>query len=184
IAIVKAEHVDDKFNARFSARARKYEYYILNRRSKSAVHHKRITRVKDPLNVKKMQEAANMLVGENDFSSFRASACQAKTPVTELYSIKLETIKFGDDLIIKANIHGRAFLHNMVRIIMGTLVEIGTGKEPIEFAKHALEAKDRTKAGPTLAPDGLFFVGVDYKDKGELNHEVYNFQPTVTPESN
>ena len=184
VAIVKAEHVDDKFNARFSARSRKYEYYILNRRAKSAVHHKRITRVKDPLDFDKMQEAANLLVGEHDFSSFRASACQAKTPVTELYSIKLENVKFGDDLIIKANIHGRAFLHNMVRIIMGTLVEIGAGKEPVEFAKNALEAADRTKAGPTLAPDGLFFVGVDYKDNGELNHKVYDFQPTVMPEDN
>ncbi|PPR10506.1 MAG: tRNA pseudouridine synthase A [Proteobacteria bacterium] len=182
VKVVKAEEVEESFNSRFSARSRSYEYYILNRRAPSAVHSKRITRVKDPLDVDKMQQAANDLVGYHDFSSFRTSVCQAKTPLTELYSIKLERIKFGDDLIIKASIHGRAFLHNMVRIIMGTLVEIGKGTEDVDFAKKALEAKDRTKAGPTLQPDGLFFVGVSYEDNGKLNHEVYDVQPVVKPD--
>jgi tRNA pseudouridine38-40 synthase len=182
VKVVKAEEVDENFNSRFNARSRKYEYYILNRRAPSAVHHKRITRVKDPLDVEKMQLAANDLVGHHDFSSFRTAVCQAKTPITDIYSIKFEKIRFGDDLIIKASIHGRAFLHNMVRIIMGTLVEIGKGTEDIDFAKKALEAKDRTKAGPTLHPDGLFFVGVTYEDNGKLNHEVYDVQPTVKPD--
>lgn len=181
IAIVKAEHVSDDFNARFSARARSYEYYILNRRSRSAIHSKKMTLIKDVLDVDRMQKAADLLVGYHDFSSFRASACQAKSPITEIYSIKLETEKFGNDLVIKTSIHGRAFLHNMVRIIMGTLVEIGSGKKPIEYAKEALEAKDRKQASATLAPDGLFFVKVDYNDNGKQNHEVFDSQPKVIP---
>lgn len=182
ISVVKAEEVDENFNSRFSARARKYEYYILNRRSKSAIHSKRMTLIKEPLDIEKMQKAADLLIGAHDFSSFRAAACQAKSPNTELYSIKLEKEYFGDDVVIKVSIHGRAFLHNMVRIIMGTLIEIGMHREPIEFAKQALEAKDRKAAGPTLKPDGLFFVGVDYKDNGKINHKIYDYEPKIKAE--
>jgi tRNA pseudouridine38-40 synthase len=179
IAVIKAEDVSLDFNSRFSARARKYEYYILNRRAKSAIHHKRITLIKEPLDIEKMQQAANLLVGEHDFSSFRAAACQAKSPITNIYSIKLEKQNFGDDVVIKTSIHGRAFLHNMVRIIMGTLVEVGMHRQPIEYAKQALEAKNRDAAGITLAPHGLFFVGVDYNDNGKLNHDVYDYEPKI-----
>lgn len=182
IAVTKAEDVDLDFHARFSARGRKYEYYILNRRSKSAIHNKRATIIREPLDIDKMQQAANFLIGAHDYSSFRASACQAKTPNTEIYSIKLEKEFYGDDVMIKVSIHGRAFLHNMVRIIMGTLVEIGMHREPIEFAKNALEAKNRDAAGPTLKPFGLFFVGVDYNDNNKINHEIYNYEPKIKAE--
>ncbi len=182
ISVSRAEDVDLDFHARFSARGRKYEYYILNRRPKTALMHDKVTVIKEPLDMEKMQQAADFLIGAHDYSSFRAAACQAKTPNTEIYSIKLEKEEFGNDTIIKASIHGRAFLHNMVRIIMGTLVEVGMHREPIEFAKTALEAKHRDAAGPTLKPYGLFFVDVDYKDNGKLNYEIYDYEPKIKPE--
>ncbi|MCP4355567.1 MAG: tRNA pseudouridine(38-40) synthase TruA [Proteobacteria bacterium] len=173
IAIRKVEEVDLEFNARFSARARFYEYNLVNRRMKSAIQNKRVTVYKYPLDLEKMKQAAEFLVGEHDFSSFRAARCQAKSPITELYSIDLEEIEEKEGTVIRAKIHGRSFLHNMIRIIMGTLVEIGRGELEPEFMLEILNAKDRTKAGVTLHPDGLYFTGVDY----ENNHKVYAMEP-------
>jgi len=171
IAIRKVEEVDLDFNSRFSAESRFYEYYLLNRRSKSAIQNKRMTVYKYPLDIEKMKKALTFLEGRHDFSSFRASECQAKGPVTELYSIKLEEIVQKEGHIIKVSIHGRSFLHNMIRIIMGTLIEIGRSDKPAEFMLEVLNAKDRKKAGATLAPDGLYFTKVDYGD----NHKVFDF---------
>lgn len=173
VAIVKVEDVNLDFSSRFSAKSRKYEYYLINRRTKSAVNNKRITIYKYPLDFGKMKKATEYLIGKHDFSSFRAAQCQAKGPITELYSIKFEEIVHLGENVIKVSIHGRSFLHNMIRIIMGTLVEIGRTDLPPEHMLEVLNAKDRTKAGPTLAPDGLYFTDVDY---GE-NIQVFDHEP-------
>jgi len=173
IAICKVEDVDLDFNARFSARGRFYEYYMMNRRMKTAIQNKRMTIYKYPLDIEKMKKATEYLIGEHNFSSFRASQCQAKGPVTEIYSIDIEEIEQKEGTVIRTKVHGRAFLHNMIRIIMGTLVEIGRGEKEPEFMLEVLNAKDRKAAGATLHSDGLYFTGVDYQN----NHEIYSFEP-------
>ena len=173
VAIQRVEEVDLNFNARFSAKARFYEYNLINRRTKSAIQNKRVTVYKNPLDLERMKKAASYLIGEHDFSSFRATQCQAKSPITEIYSINLEKVEEKEGSIIRVKIHGRSFLHNMIRIIMGTLVEIGRGEKEPEFMLEVLNAKDRTKAGATLHPEGLYFTGVDYSN----NHKIYATEP-------
>ena len=153
--------VDEDFHARFSATGRTYRYIILNRRTRPAVYHNQITWEYQPLNDRSMAEAAAALVGEHDFTSYRARACQAKSPVREVR--KLEVTRDGNLVIIE--IEANAFLHHMVRNIAGVLMTIGKGKADTDWTRQVLHARDRNLGGITAPPDGLYLTGVSYPDK-------------------
>ncbi len=158
IAIIDAEEVTEEFHARFSAKARHYRYRIINRRSRLGLEHGRAWHVVKPLDIEKMQQAAAMLVGHHDFTSFRDSQCQSKSPVKTLE--KLDIAQHGEEIIIITS--ARSFLHHQVRIMTGTLALVGKGRWQPQDVQAALDAKDRAKAGVTAPPDGLYLVGVDY----------------------
>ncbi|MDA0656502.1 MAG: tRNA pseudouridine(38-40) synthase TruA [Proteobacteria bacterium] len=158
ISILCAEAVDDDFNARFSAIARHYHYRILNRRSPPTLDLRRVWHQPQQLNVDAMADAALVLIGNHDFTSFRAATCQAKSPVKTLDHLAVS--RFGDEVIIEAS--ARSFLHHQVRNIVGTLKLVGDGKWCREDVEKALKAKNRAAAGPTVPADGLYLVRVDY----------------------
>lgn len=158
IRIRWAKEVADNFHARFSAVARQYRYVIYNREVHSAVLNGRVTWEPYKLDESLMNEAAQSLLGENDFSSFRASACQASHAMRELQSINVS--RKGDMVFI--DIQANAFLHHMVRNITGTLVEVGKKHQPVSWVAELLQAKDRTLAAATAPASGLFFVNAIY----------------------
>jgi len=158
VSVSWVQPVSTAFNARFSALSRRYRYVILNRASRSAVLAGRVSWVRRPLEAAPMAVAAQALVGEHDFSSYRALACQAKSPVRTVYSIKLE--QQGDLVIFK--LHANAFLHRMVRNMVGVLMAIGWGERPVDWAGEVLELRDRTLGGVTAPPDGLYLEAVEY----------------------
>ncbi len=158
IAVIGAEEVSEEFHARFSAKRRYYRYRIINRRARLGLEAGRAWHVVEELDTGIMQEAANLLLGHHDFTSFRDTACQAKSPVKTLE--KLEITRNGEEIIVYT--YARSFLHHQVRIMVGTLAMAGKGKWTPDDVKHALEARDRTQAGPTAPPDGLYLTGVDY----------------------
>ncbi len=160
VNVLWATPIDPSFHARFSAIQRHYRYIILNRPVRSAVHAKRMTWFYTPLEIIRMQEAAQFLIGEHDFSSFRAEACQAKSPIRTI--TRLEISKYEKQVWIEVS--ANAFLQHMVRNISGVLMTIGTGKEHPIWAKQVLESRNRTKGGITAPPDGLYLQSVDYKD--------------------
>jgi len=159
IAVLDATEVDAEFDARFSAIRRRYSYRIVNRRSPLTFDKGRAWLVAEPLDAGAMHEAAQTLVGHHDFSSFRAAACQAKSPVKTLD--RLDVSRLGDEIEVRAE--ARSFLHNQVRIVVGTLKMVGVGKWRARDVANALAARDRTKAGPTAPADGLYLVGVEYE---------------------
>jgi tRNA pseudouridine38-40 synthase len=156
--VVWAHPVDDEFSARFSAVKRRYRYIILNRVSRSSVSANRMSWYFQKLDVDLMQAAANILVGHHDFSAFRAKDCQAKSPFKTIDSITVT--KQGDCIAI--DVIGQSFLHHMVRNIVGVLVPIGEGKEPVSWALKVWESRDRAQGGVTSPPEGVYFVNVDY----------------------
>lgn len=158
IAITKTEKVADDFHARFSATRRYYVYRIINRRARLGLDAGRAWHVAEDLNAEMMQEAANMLLGGHDFTSFRDSECQAKSPEKTLDYLDIK--RFGEE--IRISTHARSFLHHQVRIMVGTLVQVGKGRWTAEDIKKALAAKNRSAAGPTAPPEGLYLVGVAY----------------------
>lgn len=158
VAVIAAYQVDDNFHARFSAVQRSYIYKIINRRSPLVLMANRAWHVVKPLDVPNMQAAAKLFEGTHDFTSFRASDCQAKSPIRTIDSI--EVIQIGDTLEI--HISARSFLHNMVRIIVGSLVKVGKGEWPPEHIYELLLVKNRTKSGPTAPAHGLYFAKVKY----------------------
>ncbi|MDD2840033.1 MAG: tRNA pseudouridine(38-40) synthase TruA [Rickettsiales bacterium] len=157
ISVIDCEIVDENFHARFSAKKRYYKYFILNRQQPSAVNNK-VWQIGKNLNFEKMKEALPLLVGKRDWTSFRDSECQAKSPIKTIEKVNL--IKNGDEIIFE--IKAKSFLHHMVRNIIGTLVDVGLNKTTIEKLKEIIEAKDRTKAGPTAPPQALFLIQIDY----------------------
>ena len=158
IAILQAERVDQEFNARFGAVKKLYRYRILNRSAQPTFDARQIWHKKYPLDEHAMHKAAQILVGEHDFTSFRASECQAKSPIRTLD--RLDVKRIGD--IIEIEAEGRSFLHHQVRNMVGTLVLVGEGKWTNDDVQQALEAKKREAAGPTAAACGLTLVRVDY----------------------
>jgi len=158
--------VPDDFHARFSALSRSYRYVIYNSPVKPGLAHRNLTWNHRRLDVDVMQMAAQSLVGEFDFSSFRASGCQAKTSTREVYSIEFSRKGALIIMDIKAN----AFLQNMVRNIVGVLMAVGAGQRPLEWVSEVLEAKDRTKGGVTAHPYGLYFMKVEYPERFEIPH--------------
>ena len=158
VAVLWSREVAPEFHARYSAVSRTYRYELLNRRVRPALAASHVGWFHLPLDLKNMQQAAAYLVGEHDFSAFRSSECQAKTPVRTLRALEIEASGERIDFVLRAN----AFLHHMVRNIVGTLVYIGKGKHPPSWAQEILLSKDRTKAAPTFGPEGLYLEKIDY----------------------
>ncbi len=150
--------VGEDFEARFSARARHYRYVIDNRRAPLALHVGRAWHVKRPLDADAMHEAAQTLIGKFDFTTFRASECQAKSPVRTLDRLDVRRI----DEIIEIRASAQSFLHNQVRSLAGSLEHVGSGKWRVDDLRHALEARDRARCGQVAPPQGLYLVAVDY----------------------
>ena len=150
--------VADDFHARFSATGRAYRYLILNRTARSSLLAGRATWVHRPLDAERMHRAGQALVGTHDFSSYRALACQAKSPVRELRELVVR--RHGD--LVELTVSANAFLHHMVRNIAGVLLAIGRGDRPLEWAAEVLALRDRTLGGVTAPPDGLYLMRVEY----------------------
>jgi tRNA pseudouridine38-40 synthase len=160
IAVLKAEKVSDSFHARFDAVERGYIYRIVNRRAPAVLETGRAWWVAVPLDAVAMHEAAQVLVGRHDFSSFRAAECQADSPVRTLDEIGV--MRAGER--IEVRVRARSFLHHQVRNFLGTLKFVGEGKWTAADVKRVLEACDRSVAGPTAPPDGLYLSHVRYPD--------------------
>jgi tRNA pseudouridine38-40 synthase len=163
IAVRSAAIVPDDFHARYAARRKLYEYRILNRGERPALDRAYLWHIHKPLNATAMQHAAMHLVGAHDFSSFEGTLTDNEDPICDLQRLSLE--KQGDRLTIHA--YADRFLKHMVRAIVGTLVEVGHGKRTPESLTTILAAKDRTAAGRTAPPHGLFLLRVDYHAEGE-----------------
>jgi tRNA pseudouridine38-40 synthase len=158
IALVAAEIADPQFHARFDAVRRSYSYLIVNRRAPLTLERGQAWRVGPELDVEAMNQAAAGLIGKHDFTTFRDTHCQAKSPVKTLDEAKAE--RTGDR--IKFSFVAQSFLHRQVRSMVGTLVEVGLGKMSAADVAKALAAKDRTRCGPVAPSDGLCLVRVDY----------------------
>ena len=164
ISVRWAKPVAEEFHARFSAVSRAYRYVIYNHPIRPALGMQHLTWNFRPLDMALMQAAANVLVGEHDFSSFQAQGCQAKSPIRTIHHIKLQ--RRGRLIIM--DIQANAFLQHMVRNIAGVLMAIGCGKEPLSWAEEVLNHKNRTLGGVTAPPYGLFFMRVGYPPQFDI----------------
>ena len=164
VAVLWAHEVGGEFHARYSARSRTYAYRLLNRAVRPALDAPYVGWFHLPLDVNAMRAAAALFVGEHDFSAFRSSECQAKTPVRTIHSLDIEK----QDEVIQVVIRANAFLHHMVRNIVGTLVYVGKGKHPAAWVTELLASKERSKAAPTFGPEGLCLEKVEYEAKWGL----------------
>jgi tRNA pseudouridine38-40 synthase len=172
IRVLWAKMVDDEFHARFSAQQRSYQYLLANQATAPAIKAQQTGWYHLPLNVSAMQTGITYLRGEHDFSAFRASECQAKSPIKNL---KVASIQTHCEFVI-FNFSANAFLHHQVRNMVGALIYVGNGKHPPEFIKELLEQKNRTLSPPTFSPNGLYLAGVNYDEKFALP----NTQRTLT----
>ncbi len=158
IAVLSCERVREDFDARFSALARHYLYRIVDRRAPLALERMRAWGVFRTLDAEAMHEAAQALIGHHDFTTFRSTECQAKSPVKTLD--RLEVSRHGE--IIRIETEARSFLHNQVRSMVGSLKLVGEGRWGARDLRQALEARDRNACGPVAPPQGLYLVKVDY----------------------
>lgn len=158
ISALWVREVDEDFHARFSAVSRTYRYVIMNRRARPALQHGRVCWCPQPLDAEAMNEGALHLLGEHDFSAFRASACQARHPVREISAI---SVRRKDGLVF-VDVTANAFLYHMVRNIAGSLIRVGKGIESPSWILSVLDSKDRDQAGPRAPADGLYFMKARY----------------------
>ena len=163
-SVLWIRRVDDSFHARFSAFSRSYRYLVLNRWIRPALEARRMSWCRRPLDAAKMHAAAQALRGEHDFTSFRAGACQARHAVREIHDISVE--RGGDVVALEVTANG--FLYHMVRNIAGTLLRVGTGEAEVDWPGQLLACRDRSKAAPTAAPEGLYFVRARYPEQYAL----------------
>lgn len=168
VAVRWAHPVADEFHARFSAYARRYRYLLLNRPQRPGVQSGRVGWCHQPLDVVRMQGAAEALLGEHDFSSFRAAECQAKSPQKTMHVAQVRRV--GE--VIVFDFEASAFLHHMVRNLVGSLVYIGQGRQPADWMQTLLEVRDRRVAAPTFAAEGLYLVGVRYEAHWGLPNRI------------
>ncbi|AZL84415.1 tRNA pseudouridine(38-40) synthase TruA [Aliivibrio salmonicida] len=164
IAVRWVKEVNEDFHARFTATARRYRYIIFNNRQRPAIFSHGVSHYHETLDADLMHEAGQYLLGENDFTSFRAVRCQSRTPWRNL--IHLKVTRHGDFIVI--DIKANAFVHHMVRNITGSLIEVGRGKQKPEWVQWLLEAKDRKLAGATAKAEGLYLIDVDYPKEWDL----------------
>jgi len=166
ISVNWAHRVNDGFSARFSAVSRSYRYILFNRKVRAAVFQHNVAWSFETLDANAMHQAAQYLLGEHDFSAFRASQCQARHAIRKVQKINVE--RKGDYVIL--DIEANAFLHHMVRNIMGTLMVIGRGEQAIEWMWEILQGRDRKRAGTTASAAGLYLVNVEYPAEYGLPH--------------
>jgi tRNA pseudouridine38-40 synthase len=164
VAVLWSRVVADDFHARYSALSRTYRYELLNRPVRPALRAHSLGWFHQPLDVAQMRAAAARLVGEHDFSAFRSSECQAKSPIRTIHSLEIEERSQTFHFVIRAN----AFLHHMVRNLVGTLVYVGKGKHPPQWVSELLESRNRAKAAPTFGPQGLYLETIEYERKWGL----------------
>jgi tRNA pseudouridine38-40 synthase len=162
VAVLEVAETDDAFHARFSAIKRHYHYRIVNRRPHLALDRGLAWHVPVKLEAQAMHVAAQVLVGQHDFTTFRSTECQAASPVRTLDRIQVDEIRNSHQAEIDINVSARSFLHNQVRSIVGSLKLVGEGKWTAENLQAALQARDRSACGPVAPPDGLYLHGVDY----------------------
>jgi len=169
IAVLWAHPVADEFHARFSAHGRSYRYLLINRPVRPAIHANKVGWFHAPLDVSAMQRASQCLLGEHDFSAFRAAQCQARSPVKHLQ--QLDISRHGEMLVF--DFSADAFLHHMVRNIVGCLVYVGKGKYPPDWLSGVLASRERSLAAPTFAPDGLYLARIRYETKWGLPQQEW-----------
>lgn len=177
VSVLWAREVPDSFHARYSALARRYRYLILNRAARPALAAERVCWVRELLDAQRMQAAGQHLVGEHDFSSFRAAECQSRTPMRNMYEISVE--RRGQLVVL--TVYANAFLHHMVRNIAGVLIAIGTGERPTDWAAEVLAVRDRTKGGVTAVASGLYLAGIRYAPALGLPSEPAETVPAACP---
>lgn len=168
VAILWAQQVPESFHARFAARSRRYRYHILNRPVRAALDARYVTWERHPLDAQRMHAAAQALLGEHDFSAFRALSCQAPHPRRTVLAVSVR--RTGEQLFV--DIEANAFLHHMVRNIVGSLLMIGRGEKPVGWMADLLAGCDRQLAGPTAPATGLTFIGPRYEAHWGLPAEV------------
>lgn len=166
IAVLWARRVPADFHARYSARSRTYRYVLLNRAVRPALASRYVGWIHAPLDVDAMSEAARHLLGEHDYSAFRSSECQAKTPVRTIHELALDARGERIDFVVRAN----AFLHHMVRNIVGTLVHVGKGGRAPGWVLDVLHSRNRSLAAATFGPEGLYLESVEYELAWEFPH--------------
>jgi tRNA pseudouridine38-40 synthase len=172
-----ATEVDDNFHARFKAYARRYQYVILNSQMRSSLMANRANWHRYPLDAERMHEAAQHLLGEHDFSSFRAAHCQAAHARRLVSAISVK--RHGDYVVL--DLTANAFLHHMVRNIAGTLMKVGRGEAEVDWVAEVLAQQDRTIAGVTAEPDGLYFVNAFYPDEFVLPYSGRDVSQLLLP---
>ncbi|MGZ8265874.1 MAG: tRNA pseudouridine(38-40) synthase TruA [Burkholderiales bacterium] len=158
LSVLWARTVDDGFHARYSALGRHYRYLLLNHAVRPAVGQGRVGWFHLPLDLDRMREAAALLIGEHDFSAFRSSECQARSPVRQLRGLEIE--RHADYVVF--DFHANAFLHHMIRNLVGTLVYVGKGRHEPRWVAQVLASRDRTIAAPTFDAAGLYLMRIDY----------------------
>ncbi len=163
IAVVGAAEVPDSFHARFSAVERRYLFRMISRRAPLTHDAGLAWRVRQPMDVEAMQEGAAYLVGQHDFTTFRATGCQAKSPVKTVDSMVVTRKILASGEEVRITVRARSFLHNQVRSFVGTLERVGAGSWAPEDVRTALEARDRAACGPVAPPDGLYLESVGYE---------------------
>lgn len=164
VAVLWSQQVPDDFHARYSAHARTYRYQLLNRPVRPGLAAHYLGWFHLPLDVESMRAAAALFVGEHDFSAFRSSECQAKSPVRTIHQFEISKRGETIDFVVRAN----AFLHHMVRNMVGTLVYVGKGKHPPHWVQELLHSKDRSKSAPTFGPQGLYLEKIEYEPRWRL----------------
>lgn len=164
MAVTWAHPVDDQFHARFSAHARVYRYVLLNHAVRPGGDHGRVGWFHAPLDVAQMRAAAAQLIGEHDFSAFRAAECQAKSPVRTMHAATVES----SGPYVMFEFRANAFLHHMVRNLVGSLVYVGKGRHAPEWITEVLQSRDRAQAAPTFDASGLYLLRVDYESRWGL----------------
>jgi tRNA pseudouridine38-40 synthase len=164
VAVLWAQPVADEFHARYRAVERRYRYLIMDQPVRPALNRRHVGWIHQSLDIESMRAAALHLLGEHDFSAFRSSECQAKSPVRELR--RLDIARRGDYVVF--DLAANAFLHHMVRNIVGSLAYVGAGRRPPQWLGDLLTGRDRAKAAPTISAAGLYLAGVSYDEKFEL----------------
>ncbi|WP_282603591.1 tRNA pseudouridine(38-40) synthase TruA [Paracoccus sp. PARArs4] len=162
VAILAAARVEDEFHARFSAHERRYLFRVVSRRAPITTQKGQIWQVQNPLDLDAMREGAAHLVGLHDFTTFRSSICQAKSPVKTIDEITIEALPIPHGTEYRFHLRARSFLHNQVRSIVGTLERVGAGSWTPDRVRDALQAADRAACGPVCPPQGLYLTGVGY----------------------